>query len=31
MLEFVRGLGFSLSDDPEDPTQVCATLPLANA
>jgi len=28
MLAFVRALGFSLKDDPEDPGQVCATLPL---
>jgi acetyltransferase len=31
MLEFVRSLGFTLSDDPEDPGQVCATLQLAGA
>jgi acetyltransferase len=31
MLDFVRSLGFSVTDDPEDPGQVCATLQLANA
>jgi hypothetical protein len=27
----VRSLGFVVTDDPEDPTQVCATLVLADA
>ncbi|HEY3584695.1 MAG TPA: GNAT family N-acetyltransferase, partial [Casimicrobiaceae bacterium] len=31
MIEFVRSLGFSISDDPEDPAQVCASLPLQAA
>lgn len=31
MIEFVRSLGFAISDDPEDPAQVCATLPLQTA
>ena len=29
MLAFVRSLGFTIADDPEDATQVIATLPLA--
>ena len=29
MLAFVRSLGFSVADDPEDPTQVTVTLVLA--
>jgi len=29
MHSFVRALGFRIDDDPEDPTQVIATLPLA--
>src|SRR5689334_418561 len=29
MRAFVRALGFRIDDDPEDPTQVIATLPLA--
>lgn len=31
MIEFVRSLGFTVTDDPEDPAQVCATLPLQHA
>ena len=31
MLAFVRALGFTLADDPDDPTQACATLALASA
>jgi acetyltransferase len=29
MLAFVRSLGFTVADDPEDPTQVTVTLVLA--
>jgi hypothetical protein len=29
MLDFVRSLGFVVSDDPEDSAQVSATLSLA--
>jgi len=29
MVAFVRALGFALSDDPDAPDQVIATLPLA--
>jgi len=29
MRAFVRALGFRIDDDPEDPTQVIVTLPLA--
>jgi acetyltransferase len=28
MVQFVRALGFTVAEDPEDPTQVCTTLPL---
>jgi len=28
MLAFVRSLGFELRDDPEDPSQICASLVL---
>jgi acetyltransferase len=31
MLDFVRSLGFSVTEDPEDAGQVCATLLLADA
>ena len=31
MIEFVRSLGFTVTDDPEDPAQVCATLALQQA
>jgi acetyltransferase len=31
MIEFVRSLGFTIADDPEDPAQVCVTLPLQTA
>ena len=29
MIAFVRSLGFTISDDPDAPDQVIATLPLA--